>query len=90
MQRGTQLNFTSHTLFVACEELTVPWHRCAGLPVFVCVPGWVEEGEDPRHVWGGSGCLEVKAAGGGLEDVLPEEPQGVQKISEDEFEVRSP
>lgn len=26
---------------------------CSGLPVFVCVPGWVEEGVDPRRVWGG-------------------------------------
>jgi hypothetical protein len=25
-----------------------------GLPVFVCIPGWVEEGQDPRRVWGGA------------------------------------
>jgi len=25
-----------------------------GLPVFVCIPGWVEEDQDPRRVWGGA------------------------------------
>lgn len=24
-----------------------------GLPVFICVPGWVEHDQDPRRVWGG-------------------------------------
>lgn len=26
----------------------------AGLPVFICIPGWVEEDQDPRRVWGGA------------------------------------
>ena len=44
----------------------------SGLPVFICIPGWVEEDQDPRRVWGGatttissqSSC-EAAAGGGG-------------------------
>lgn len=28
-----------------------------GLPVFICVPGWREDGDDPRRVWGGYSCV---------------------------------
>lgn len=30
--------------------------------VFICIPGWVEEGMDPRQLWGGAGaCIDGKA-----------------------------
>jgi hypothetical protein len=39
-----------------------------GLPVFICIPGWVEEDQDPRRVWGGATTMvatagEVEAKG---------------------------
>lgn len=52
-----------------------------GLPVFVCIPGWVEEDQDPRLVWGGAtttvsssstaaGKEEPRRGGGDWEDEM--------------------
>lgn len=56
-----------------------------GLPVFVCIPGWVEEGQDPRRVWGG-GVVEVDMSGKGGKDGEQEEVDNFQE-ADDAFEV---
>ena len=39
-----------------------------GLPVFVCIPGWVEDDQDPRRVWGG-GTAEVSMSSAIADDL---------------------
>ena len=35
------------------ESLFSNTTACSGLPVFVCVSGWMEDDHDPRQIWGG-------------------------------------
>lgn len=66
-----------------------------GLPVFICIPGWVEEDQDPRRVWGGatttvSSCSTSSAAEEEEEAWAPEMVEAAEAEVEEEEEVVDP